>query len=177
MYGYSLIHNRLRPKILRAKCWHQLTITRVQFEFVSVVHSQVDVFFELAMQPRFTSLTGCVDHAQLVTADGMPNVLLHYRKHQRPRTQLLALQHPPLLTLAQKATQPITQPQTAPVTSQTQVFARLEATTLTILVALHVPRRCLAYWGRSALFRPACPMHCLCFRVCRKSVQTITNRD
>ena len=93
----------------------------------------------------------------------MPNVLLHYSKHQRPRTQQLALQHPALSTRAQKATQPITQPQTAPVTSQTQLLARLEATTLTIPVALHVPRRCLANWGRSALFRPACPMHCLCF--------------
>ena len=53
----------------------------------------------------------------------MPNVLLHYSKHQRPRTQQLALQHPALLTRAQKATQPITPPQTAPVTSQTQLFA------------------------------------------------------
>ena len=129
------------------------------------------------MQPRFTSLTGCVDHAQLVTANGMPNVLLQYSNHQRPRTQQLALQHTALLTRAQKATQPITQPQTAPVTSQTQLFARLEATTLTMLVALHVLRRCLANWGRSALCRPAWPMHCLCFRVCRKSVQVITDRD
>ena len=97
----------------------------------------------------------------------MPNVLLHYSKHQRPRTQQLALLHPALLTRAQKATQPITQPQTAQVTSQTQLLARLEATSLTVPVALHVPRRCPANWGRSTFFRPVCPMHCLCLRVCR----------